>query len=67
MFREHYFDYKQQHFAPEEVVDKAKSLRGQLRPLSRSEYRELLTDAGFEEIEPFYQKYMWWGVIARKQ
>jgi tRNA (cmo5U34)-methyltransferase len=66
MFREHYFDYKQQYFDSEEVVDKAKSLRGQLRPLSRSEYRDLLADAGFEDVEPFYQKYMWWGVIARK-
>jgi len=66
MFREHYFDYKQQYFDAEEVVDKAKSLRGQLRPLSRSEYRDLLADAGFEDVEPFYQKYMWWGVIARK-
>jgi tRNA (cmo5U34)-methyltransferase len=67
MFREHYFDYKQQYFDAEEVVDKAKSLRGQLRPLSRSEYRDLLADAGFEDVEPFYQKYMWWGVIARKR
>jgi tRNA (cmo5U34)-methyltransferase len=67
MFREHYFDYKQQYFDSEEVVDKAKSLRGQLRPLSRSEYRDLLADAGFEDVEPFYQKYMWWGVIARKR
>ena len=66
MFREHYFDYKRQHFEPEEVVDKAKSLRGQLRPLSRSEYRTMLDRAGFENVEPFYQKYMWWGVIARK-
>jgi len=66
MFREHYFDYKRQHFEPSEVVDKAKSLRGQLRPLGRDEYREMLECAGFENIEPFYQKYMWWGVIARK-
>jgi len=67
LFREHYFDYKRQHFDAGEVVDKAKSLRGQLRPLSRKEYRTMLDNAGFEEVEPFYQKYMWWGVIARKQ
>ena len=67
LYREHYFDYKQQHFEAAEVVDKAKSLRGQLRPLSRDEYRSMLESAGFDEIEPFYQKYMWWGVIARKQ
>ena len=66
MFREHYFDYKQQHFDADEVVDKAKSLRGQLRPLTKDEYREMLTNAGFDEIEPWYQKYMWWGIIARK-
>jgi len=66
MYREHYFDYKQQHFEAAEVIDKAKSLRGQLRPLTRGEYREMLYNAGFDEIEPFYQKYMWWGVIVRK-
>jgi len=67
MFREHYWDYKQQHFDPEEIVGKASTLRGQLRPLSRGEYRTMLEDAGFDEIEPWYQYYMWWGVIARKQ
>jgi len=67
MFREHYFDYKQQHFSADEVVGKAKSLRGQLRPLSRDEYTAMLEDAGFDNIEPFYQHYMWWGVIARKE
>jgi tRNA (cmo5U34)-methyltransferase len=67
LFREHYFDYKQQHFEPDEVISKAKSLRGQLRPLTKTEYRDILTEAGFDEIEPWYQKYMWWGIIARKQ
>jgi tRNA (cmo5U34)-methyltransferase len=67
LFREHYFDYKQQHFESGEVISKAKSLRGQLRPLTKAEYREMLTEAGFDEIEPWYQKYMWWGIIARKR
>lgn len=66
MFREHYWDYKQQHFDPEEIVGKASTLRGQLRPLSKAEYREMLSEAGFDEVEPWYQYYMWWGVIARK-
>ena len=67
LFREHYFDYKQQHFDPDEILGKAESLRGQLRPLTKTEYRTMLERAGFEEVEPFYQKYMWWGVIARKR
>lgn len=67
LFREHYWDYKQQYFDPEEVIGKAETLRGQLRPLTRGEYREMLTDAGFTEIEPWYQYYMWWGVTARKR
>lgn len=67
MFREHYFDYKQRSFEAEEVIGKAKSLRGQLRPLTRSEYREMLETAGFDEVESWYQKYMWWGIIARKR
>jgi tRNA (cmo5U34)-methyltransferase len=67
LFREHYFDYKRQHFDANEVLDKAKSLRGQLRPLTHNEYNDMLTRAGFDDVEPFYQKYMWWGVIARKQ
>lgn len=67
LFREHYFDYKRQYFDPAEVVGKAESLRGQLRPLSREEYREMLREAGFTEVEPWYQTYMWWGIIARKR
>lgn len=67
MFREHYFDYKLQYFEEAEVLGKAQSLRGQLRPLTQREYRDMLSDAGFEEVQPFYQKYMWWGVIARKR
>ncbi len=66
IFREHYWDYKQQSFNPEEIIGKASSLRGQLRPLTRDEYRKMLTTAGFDEVESWYQYYMWWGVIARK-
>lgn len=68
LFREHYFDYKLETFNEEEIIGKAKSLRGQLRPLTREEYKEMLKEAGFEEenIESFYQYYMWWGVIVRK-
>lgn len=67
IFREHYFDYKRQYFDEAEVLGKAETLRGQLRPVSREEYREMLTTAGFDQVEPWYQTYMWLGVIARKQ
>ena len=67
IFREHYWDYKAQSFDADEIVGKASTLRGQLRPLSKAEYRDMLTDAGFEEVEPWYQYYMWWGVVARKR
>lgn len=67
MFREHYFDYKRQYFEPDEILGKAASLRGQLRPLTTEEYRGMLREAGFEEVQPWYRKYMWWGIIARKQ
>lgn len=67
LFQEHYYDYKINHFTAEEILNKSKSLRGQLRPLTTKEYRDTLQAAGFEEIQPWYRQYMWWGVIARKQ
>jgi len=68
MYREHYWDFKRENFNDEEIIGKAKSLRGQLRPLTQKEYIEMLKEAGFKEenIETFYQFYMWWGVVARK-
>jgi len=67
LFREHYWDYKAQTFDDAEIRGKAATLRGQLRPLEREEYQEILIRAGFEEIEPWYQRYMWWGIITRKR
>lgn len=69
MFREQYFDFKRRsgHEA-DEVLGKASSLRGQLRPLTAAEYEAMLSDAGFadEEVEEFYRWNMWAGYVARK-
>lgn len=70
IFTEHYWDYKSERGLDDgQILDKARTLRGQLRPLTEAEYREMLVSAGFDEddIEVWYRYYPWLGVVARKR
>ena len=69
IWNEHYWDYKaSQGLSPEQILGKASTLRGQLRPLSEREYMAMLTNAGFERehIDVWYKWYPWMGFVARK-
>lgn len=68
LFRDQYFDYKRNHYSDDEIITKARSLRGQLRPISTDEYVNMLTEAGFREnnIDVFFRYYFWTGFIVRK-
>lgn len=68
-FREHYFDFKRQTHDDDEILGKAQSLRGQLRPLTVREYEMMFADAGFDstEVQPFYRWNMWVGWVLRKR
>lgn len=69
IWNEHYWDFKSSRgLDDDQILGKARTLRGQLRPLSVDEYRAMLRDAGFadENVDIWYKFYPWLGVVARK-
>ena len=55
MFTSAYYQYKEKSFTPKEILDKEKSLRGLLHPLTTEDNHELLHLAGFHKIITFYK------------
>lgn len=70
IWTEEYWDYKaEQGLEDDEILGKAKTLRGQLRPITLTEYETLLSDAGFDvenNVDVFFKWFPWMGIIARK-
>lgn len=67
MWTELYWDFKRrQGLTPEQVLEKAGSLRGVLNPLTLEENLRLLNQCGFGEVEPFFKWYNWSGFLAIK-
>lgn len=70
IWNEEYWDFKaEQGLDDAQIIGKAKTLRGQLRPLSVAEYEDLLAGAGFDvddNVDVFFKWFPWTGMIARK-
>ena len=70
IWNEEYWDFKsEQGLTDEAILGKAKTLRGQLRPLTVDEYEDMLSDSGFDvndNVDIFYKWFPWTGFIARK-
>lgn len=70
IWTEHYWDFKSaQGLSDDQILGKARSLRGQLRPLSVADYHTLFTAAGFDtdaNVDIFYKWHQWTGFVARK-
>lgn len=67
MWTELYWDFKRrQGLSPEQVLEKAGSLRGVLNPLTLEENLRLLRQSGFSHVEPFFKWYNWTGFVAIK-
>ncbi|MFO7925696.1 MAG: methyltransferase domain-containing protein [Halobacteriota archaeon] len=70
IWNEEYWDFKaEQGLEDEQILGKAKTLRGQLRPLTVEEYERLLADVGFDvenDVDVFFKWFPWTGIIARK-
>lgn len=70
IWMEHYWDFKRrQGLSEEAIIGKARTLRGQLRPISINEYMEMLERAGFDtdqNVDIFFKWYPWTGIVARK-
>ena len=62
-----YYDYKRQFYTAEELLDKEINLRHMMKPLTYDELIEMVKNAGFESIQPFWQNYNFIGIIAIKK
>jgi tRNA (cmo5U34)-methyltransferase len=70
IWNEEYWDYKaEQGLQDDEILGKAKTLRGQLRPMTVTEYETHLSAAGFDvenNVDVFFKWFPWTGMVARK-
>jgi tRNA (cmo5U34)-methyltransferase len=67
IWTELYWDFKRrQGLTPEQILEKANSLRGVLKPLTTEENRHLLFQTGFTSVEVFFKWYNWAGFLAMK-
>ncbi len=62
-----YYDYKRKRgFTPEQILDKERSLRGQMTLWTESELKAALAQAGFREINPIWRNSMFVAILALK-
>jgi tRNA (cmo5U34)-methyltransferase len=62
-----YYDYKRQFYSAEELLDKEVNLRHMMKPLTYEELIEMVQQAGFESVQPFWQNFNFVGIIAIKK
>ena len=62
-----YYDYKRQFYSAEELLDKEVNLRHMMKPLTYQELIEMVQQAGFESVQPFWQNFNFVGIIAIKK
>ncbi|MFJ8299074.1 methyltransferase domain-containing protein [Streptomyces sp. NPDC094447] len=62
-----YTDFKlEQHFTPDEIIAKSRSLKGVMEPFSSEANREMLRRAGFVDVMPVFRNLCFEGVLAVK-
>ena len=61
-----YYDYKRKSFDTEDIMDKERTLRHMMKPNTWEEITEMLYDAGFKDIQPFWRNHAFVGAIAVK-
>lgn len=61
-----YYDFKRQNFSTEDIMDKERTLRHMLKPNTWKEIEEMIYDAGFSNLQPFWRNHMFVGAIAVK-
>lgn len=67
IWTELYWDFKRrQGLTPEQILEKANSIRGVLKPLTTEENLDLLCQTGFSRMEVFFKWYNWAGFLAVK-
>jgi tRNA (cmo5U34)-methyltransferase len=62
-----YYDYKlERGFTSEHILDKERSLRGQMTLWTEAELKAALSHVGFCEVEPIWRNLMFVGLLALK-
>ena len=61
-----YYDWKRRNFSSEEILEKEEKLRHMMKPLPFAELIGMLQEAGFKEVQPFWQNFNFIGAIAIK-
>lgn len=63
MFCFSYYDYKEQSFTAQELLDKQKSIRTIMKPLTEKENLKMFEDAGYIYAVKFWQSFQFMGWI----
>ncbi len=67
LFINHYYDFKRRNgYSETEIAKKREALENVLIPYRLEENVELLKEAGFRKVEPFFRWYNFCGIIAVK-
>jgi tRNA (cmo5U34)-methyltransferase len=61
-----YYDFKRKSFSTEDIMDKERTLRHMLKPNTWTEIEDMIKDAGFSNLQPFWRNHMFVGAIAVK-
>jgi tRNA (cmo5U34)-methyltransferase len=61
-----YYDYKRKTFTTDDIMDKERTLRNMMKPNTWEEISDMLYEAGFSNIQPFWRNHAFVGAIAIK-
>ena len=61
-----YYDYKRKSFDTEDIMNKERTLRHMMKPNTWNEITDMIYEAGFKDIQPFWRNHMFVGAIAVK-
>ena len=61
-----YYDYKRKSFDAEDIMDKERTLRNIMKPLTWGQLEHMISYAGFTTIQPFWRNHSFVGAIALK-
>lgn len=66
MYGDLYYDFKRMSFSAQEILDKNKSLRGIMKPITLEENISLIENVGFSKMDVFLKIQNFVGIIAIK-
>jgi tRNA (cmo5U34)-methyltransferase len=61
-----YYDFKRESFSTEDIMDKERTLRHMMKPNTRQELLDMVDEAGFRQVDSFWQNHAFTGFIAIK-